>query len=73
MSDDSQNNNSQGGLFSRFKSKFTSVMNSARGVNSARSSVNVSENAVPATAASLATTTEDKPIVKSRTMSGNPF
>lgn len=66
MSDDSQNSQG-GGFFSRIKSKFTEVINSAR-----RSSFNVGDSVL--TSGVLATTAEtDRPIVKSRTMIGNPF
>ena len=54
-------------MLSIIKSKFTSVINSARGTNSHKNSFNVVEGAA-------STENEEKPIVKSRTFSSsNPF
>ena len=66
MSDDSLNSQG-GGFFSRIKSKFTSVMNSAR-----RSSFNVGDSCLTSGASASAAIT-DRPNGISRTISGNPF
>ena len=53
-------------MLSIIRSKFTSVINSARGTNSHKNSFNVVEG--------TSTENEEKPIVKSRTFSSsNPF